>query len=261
MKLFFNFPSKSRPQKCLASLDNITSLIKSNNYQIIVTADIDDNTMCNDEMRDKINSFPNTKVIYGTSKGKVDAINKNIGLADIWDICLVHSDDMVFLKKGFDNDIREAFADGFRGLLHIPDGRVKYMRQDKHAIGFAQWVVNKHLQQPEEGGWKDNYNQYVLELNQRLITYPIMHVDYYRKFNYIYSPEYTSVFCDEEQQSVAKQLRQYKYVDKQIFEHQHYRHGFGQPDELMLHNDSEKMYLSDKAVYHKRLTENFGLNK
>lgn len=261
MKLFFNFPSRSRPDKCLSCLSNITSLISSDNYEIIVTADIDDNSMCNDIMRDKINAFPNTRVIYGTSKSKVDAINKNVGLADSPQIILVHSDDMFFLKKGFDNDIINAFLDGFRGLLHLPDGRVKYMRQDKHAIGFAQWVVNKHLQQPEEGGWKDNYNQYVLELNQRLITYPIMHVDYYRRFNYIYHPSYDSVFPDEEQQAVAKQLKQYKYVDIPILDHRHYRHGFGQPDELMLHNDSEKMYLADKAVYHKRLTENFGLNK
>lgn len=189
-------------------------------FIISLTLDIYDKTVIGDTFRDRLKPF-GSKVLpmYGFSKSKVDAINKNVWTVGSFSILCTHSDDFIFTKKGFDVDIIEAFQN-FSGLVHFPDGRV----------------------------------------NEKLCTYPIMSKDYYDKFSYVYHPEYKSVFCDNEQTEVAKLLGQYKYVDKHIMQHQHYRAGYGQPDELMKRNDSPEMYEHDGRIYYERKANNFGLN-
>lgn len=90
--------------------------------------------------------------------------------------------------------------------------------------------------------------------NEKLCTYPIMHVDYYNRFGWIYNPKYKSLFADQEQTEVAKRLGRYKYINnKMILQHQHPAWGFGQPDALLKYTESlwavdEQMYLSRKAL-------------
>lgn len=219
-KILYNFPSRERPEKVLACLENITSLGRHDNYQIIVTADLNDPSMCNDAMRDSIQSFPNTKVLYGTSENKISAINKNVGLADPdWSIICNHSDDMIFIKEGFDLEIIDGFSDGFSGLLHFPDGFV----------------------------------------NERLCTYTIMDRLYYEKFGYIYFGGYMSVFADNEQHDVAKILNAYKYVNKHILEHRHFVHGFGVKDALLERTEEKNNYQKDGQLYQERKRNNFYL--
>lgn len=122
MRITYNFASRERPDKFFACLDNITTMARHDDYEIIATLDVDDLLMCNSEVRDRIAQYPKAKAYYGISKNKIDAINKNISFATGQIICN-HSDDMVFIKEGFDLDILEAFDD-FKGLVHFPDQRV-----------------------------------------------------------------------------------------------------------------------------------------
>lgn len=214
-KILYNFPSRERPQKVLTCLENITTLAKHPYYQIIVTADLNDDSMCNDAMRDSIQSFPNTKVLYGTSQGKVDAINKNVGVAEPdWTILCNHSDDMVFIKEGFDLDIVEAFQD-FNGLVHFPDQVAK----------------------------------------DQLITYSMMHRDYYNQDGFIYHPDFQSVYCDNFQHNVAKARGKYKFVDKKILEHRHAIWGFGVADELLKKTEAPAVYQKDKETFQRLINE------
>lgn len=218
-KILYNFATRSRPAKAIACLDNITSMARHSDYEIIVTADFDDPSMFNDDIKDKVQSFPNTKILYGISTGKVNAINKNVGLAEQdWTILCNHSDDMHFIKEGFDLDIIEGFK-GFNGLLHFSDGFV----------------------------------------NERLCTYAIMSRDYYDSFGYIYFGGYMSVFCDNEQHEVAKILNAYKYADKRILEHRHFVHGFGQKDALLEITEDKVNYQTDGRLYQARKANNFYL--
>ncbi|MEO6305964.1 MAG: hypothetical protein ABIP51_22650 [Bacteroidia bacterium] len=217
MKISYNFPSRSRPDKCFKAIENILSLSRHDDFEIIITADMDDSTMCNNEVRDKLNSYLNTRVIYGNSKTKVEAVNQNAGLAT-GDIICTHSDDMTWIKEGFDLDILEGFSDGFRGLLHFPDQ-----------------VAKEHL-----------------------ITYPIMHKDYYKIDNFIYHPDFISVYCDNFQQYIAKSRNQYKFVNKQILEHRHAIWGFGEKDALLLKTEDPVNYAIDKQTLI-RLTQEFNI--
>jgi hypothetical protein len=93
--------------------------------------------------------------------------------------------------------------------------------------------------------------------NERLCTYSIMHVDYYKRFNYIYNPNYKSLWCDNESMEVAKILGRYKYVDEKILEHRHPAWGHGEKDAQ--YRKTEKFNILDKATYMRRKKINFGL--
>lgn len=218
-KILYNFACRNRKEKMFSAIENIIELSSTTNYLIQLSLDVDDIELTSPEVVSRINSYgSNVKAYWGISHSKISAINRDIMLGYPFDIVCTHSDDMVFVKHGFDVEIIKEF-NGFSGLLHFPDGRV----------------------------------------NERLCTYSIMDKGYYEKFKYIYYPEYKSVFCDNEQTDVAKILGMYKYVNKNIIEHRHYRAGYGEPDELMKHNDSPEMYRSDSEIYYRRKSINFGL--
>lgn len=219
MKLLYKFASRSRPHKLLACLDNIKSLSTHPDVQILITADLDDASMFNPEVRDAINLYPNVELLYGTSESKVNAINRDLEFYTDWDILINMSDDMEFIKHGFDSEIVRDFEiqNSLDILLHYPD----------QAAGKA------------------------------LITMAIMGRKYFERFNYIYHPAYKSLFCDNEQHEVAVKLGRYVYNKKRLFNHNHPAWGHGKPDDLMKHTES--FYAEDKATYEYRKSINFEL--
>lgn len=218
--ILFKLPSRERPSKCFAAIDNIISMIGEGvDYRIQLTLDLDDASMSNQDVRDRINSYgERVKAYWGTSTGKINACNRDMEFSGEWDILLLHSDDFVFTKLDFGKDILEAF-NGYSGLVHFPDG-------------FQ---------------------------NERLITYPMMTREYFNLFGYIYHNAYDSVYPDNEQMAVAKKLGRYKYVPTCIFLHQHYLAGFGRQDELSKKEDSPENYQKDRATFLRRKAINFDL--
>lgn len=265
MKITYLFPSRSRPEKFRACVDMITNLSASDNFEIIGVIDNDDKFK-EDYLRDQKPTY--TEV--GNRVGKIVACNAGIPHIDPQSeiICLM-SDDFKFTKKGFDDEIRNEYADGFKGLLHVSDGRVENEPQKLHAISFYAWMIKNEFVYEAPGysspHYDENYTLSILyemynrERKQRLVTFPIMHKEYLERFGYIYYPEYKSVCCDDEMTEVAKILGQYKWSEKNIMVHEHYRNGFGEPDELMQHNESPEFYQHDRELFAKRQSENFGI--
>lgn len=140
--------------------------------------------------------------------------------SDGWDILCGHADDMEWQVRGFDNVIRGEYESGFRGLLHIPEP-------------FAK---------------------------ERLITYPILHRDYYLKDGYVYYPFYDNVACDNEQHEVSVIRGQYKFLPSHgLLIHKHYIAGWGQPDALLEKTENPIGYAKDLRMFHYRKSINFGL--
>lgn len=221
-KILYNFASRSRPEKLIACLENITQLSRYPKFQIIVTADIDDETMTSPSIRDKVMSFPNTKIFYGTSTGKIDAINKNVSLADPdWSILVNMSDDFVFINDGFDLGIIKDMEEHFKntdGFLHYPDGS---------------------------------------PAKDLLCTMSIIGRMYYERFGYIYHPEYESVYADNEATVVAKNLGKYIFINRQFFCHLHPAWGLAVVDDLYKRNEDKIIYSKDHKTFIKRQRLNF----
>ena len=126
------------------------------------------------------------------------------------DIVVNMSDDMRFNKQGFDADIIKAFQVESDQFIHFPDGRV----------------------------------------NKVLPTMSIMGRSYYERFNFIYHPDYYSLWCDNEAMDVAQQLGRYKYIDLQIFSHEHPAWTGEPADALLMHTES--FFEIDQETYQRR---------
>lgn len=219
MTICYNYASRQRSDKFFAGLDNICQLSSSRAYFIVAKLDEDDHTMNNQEVRKRLESYPECIVKWGHSKSKIDAINRSLDNLPQFDILINFSDDMRFTVLGFDNVIREDMQQYFPdtdGFLHFPDD---YARE-------------------------------------RVATMAIMGRKYYERFNYIYHPAYYSLFCDDEQCDVAKALRKYVFINNPIIEHNHYVNAKAGKDALYCRNDT---YHSDKMIYEERKAKNFDL--
>lgn len=220
--ILIKFPSRSRPHKMFAALDNIQSMIGIDDFVIALAVDLDDSTVNNPEVKRRLAGYDNLLVYWGRSKNKIDALNRSIPMGVNWRYLVVTADDFWFVKKGFGkqiiSDFEQYFPDG-DAILHYPDGYV----------------------------------------NDKLLTLPVMGRKYYERTAYVYNPEYVSVRADREQQDVAQKLGKYKFIDVQIAEHQHYRWKGSEKDELNKVQDCPANYVKDKNTYNKRKLSNFGL--
>lgn len=204
--ILFKLATRSRPQKAKASIDNIINKCNSMNYTILVSIDEDDETMKDFDYKDD-----NVFIVKGTSKNKIDAINRDMDIFEGWKILINTSDDMVFQIKGFDDIIRQDFNGNYDKVLHYSDG-------------------NQH---------------------SNIMTMSIMGVDFYNRFKYIYHPDYKSLWCDVEATEVAWLLGKYEYMGDQkiLFRHMHPAWGLGEYDEQYKKTESREFWDSDYKVF------------
>lgn len=222
MKILIKFPTRGRPEKFLSTFNlyhNMCSDIE--NIIFLISIDIDDETMNNDKILNFLVTFKNTKVVLGNSKSKIDAVNRDIEkFEDDWDIILLASDDMIPQLIGYDDIIRSNM------LINYSDG------------DGILWFND---------GFQGN----------RLNTLCILGKKYYKRFNYIYHPEYKSCWSDNEFMMVGNILKRQTYIDQVIIKHEHPDWGYGSTD--FVHNNNVKDWQHDYSVYIKHLENNFGI--
>lgn len=193
------------------------------NFHINCTIDFDDYQMTDAEVIDRIRSNDehnpgSLSIGWGYSESKVHAINRQMPFVD-WDILCVMSDDMEITFYGFDQIIRQAFADSLDWLIHIPDN-------DAKGVLATMYIAGK---------------------------------DFYNRFGYIYNPAYKSLFCDNEIQEVAQKLGRYKYVDCPcLIFHANPAYGHQPKDEMFI-KQQEIGWTEDQETYNQRKANNFYL--
>src|SRR5690242_20597682 len=121
MKILYKYASRSRPERFFYGLDSIVKNAKHDHYIILCSFDADDETMNCRETSDALKKYDSVIPLFGTSKNKIDAINRDMEIVERWDILINMSDDMQFIKQGFDLDIIEDFGDNLDQFLHYPD--------------------------------------------------------------------------------------------------------------------------------------------
>jgi hypothetical protein len=220
MKLLIKFPTRGRKEKFFSVLDKYYSNLSDlDNTTFLISLDKDDTQMNNTEVVNKLKTYKNLKYFYGSSKNKVDAVNRDITKVNDWDIVLLASDDMIPQIEGYDELIRNEMSKTYSdtdGVLWFNDGNRK-------------------------------------DLN----TLCILGKKYYKRFNYIYNPEYKSTWCDNEFTEVGNILKKQKFIDQIIIKHEHPDWGFGGRDDIHRLNLENENY--DKSVFLKNKVINFGI--
>jgi hypothetical protein len=224
LTLLIKFPTRGRKEKFFSVLDQYIEFLEDKeNYSIIVSCDVDDTTMNQAEVIERLKNYKNLKYFFGNNKCKIEAVNGDISEDEKFDIVLLASDDMIPVKKGYDEVIR------------------KNMRQHFPDMDGILWFND---------GYQEN----------RLNTLCILGKEYYKRFKYIYNTEYKSLWCDNEFMHVGNMLKKQKYFSEIIIRHEHpASHKNIEEDEsyqLNLKYDS-----IDWTTYSKRKKENFNLNK
>lgn len=185
MNFLIKYASRGRSVWFIRAIENITSTIKTDKYQILVSADIDDSTMNHDDVKKFISLYPQVKIVYGKSESKIHAVNRDMEQADPWDVLINFSDDMFFIVHGWDKIMEEYHSQAF-----------------PHSLDFF-------------AHWNDGY------LGDKLPTMSIMGRAYYERDGYIYHPSYKSFSCDAEALYVSQMRERYHYFDKILFKHEH----------------------------------------
>jgi hypothetical protein len=165
---------------------------------------------------------PCITIISGPSSGKIGAINRDIPDPSSFDILLLASDDMIPIKKGYDAIIRQKMRQYFPdkdGVLWFNDG-------------YASFKLN---------------------------TLVICGSKYYSRFGYIYSPEYTSVWCDNEFMDEANKLGRQVYFDEVIIHHQHPSNNSNVKSDA-LYEKNEELWKLDEVVYNFRKFINYDIS-
>lgn len=224
-KILIKFPTRERPEKFFQVLNLYYQKAKDiNNIEFLISCDEDDSTMNNPDVIRRLNNSKkhiNLNYYFGNSKTKVQAINADVENCQNWDILLLASDDMIPVCDGYDQIIRDDMFTHHRN----GDGVLWY-----------------------NDGNRDDIN-----------TLCIFGKTYYERFNYIYNPEYTSLWCDNEFTEVSLFLGKCAKINKTIIEHAHPAYQKANFDRLYAKNESFSK--KDEDVYNKRKIKNFDLNK
>lgn len=219
MKILFKYASRSRPEKFFEGMDSIVNNLRdTENYHISCTLDMDDLTMNNIEVIQRIGQYKNTSIAWGLSEGKIHAINRDVPNYP-FGIIICMSDDMRFNTYGFDEMIRLDMQNHFPkcdGLLHYPDQDAKEILAVLYVAGRRWW---------ERRGKK------------------------------IYHYSYKSLWCDNEEMAVAQILGKYKYIGYSIVDHLCPGWGRGSKDEMYLRQ--EKDWDADQQNFNFRQSINF----
>jgi hypothetical protein len=219
MRLLIKFPTRNRPNKFLKVLNTYVKNLDDKTTKIIVSCDLDDDTMTEEHIKDVIGQYDNVTMFYGNNKSKIEAINADLDNVD-FDILLLASDDMIPVVKGYDTIIKNNMSK----LYPDTDG--------------VLW-------------FNDGYQ------GNKLNTLCILGKKYYDRFGYIYNPEYISVWSDNEFMDVGNILEKQTYFDEVIIQHQHPDWGFGNRDAIHTNNSVNES--KDKQTYIKRKEKNFYL--
>lgn len=183
--LLIKYPTRSRPEKFKEILQKyVFNLSGKYKVKFIISMDNNDPTCNNQNMRnflEKIKNSVDLEYIYGDSKNKIDACNRDIP-SDGWKVCILVSDDMTPRVKNYDE------------------------------------VIMKDMQQhfPDYDGCL-NYN--AGSAYPRVMVLSVTGNLYYKRFEYIYHRDYVSLFCDEEQTVVARSLNKMVDLNKKIITH------------------------------------------
>jgi len=213
MKIIIKIATKYRINQCVDLIQKCINYAETlDNIRIIVSVDEDDF----ESIKYLENNIIHNCVQYfvGPANGKIAAINRDIPESSKFDIIMNISDDMTPIYKNYDTLTIE---------------KMKEYYPDTDGVLF----------------FNDGY------LGPKLNTICILGAKYYARFNYIYQPDYKSLWCDNEFMKVAYDLNKQTYIHTTIFKHEHPANNRDIKSDI-LYDINQKYESKDKELFQKR---------
>ena len=225
-RLLIKIPTRSRPEQFFMVLDKFYAKLSGEiPYHFLITCDVDDTTMNNEHIINRLNSYVHLTYQFGRSKSKIEAYNYGIAQQE-FDILLAASDDMEPIVDGYDKIITQAM------LKHFPD---------------LDGILN----------YKDGYTD-----NSICNVMPIVGKKFFNRFGYLYYPGYVSLFCDNEIMLVSRILNKEAIFSDVIIRHNHpYNINPVNPDYDTLYLKNNDFYRSDMNIFNSRRERLFDIPK
>ena len=173
MNILVKYPSRERPHRFLDVLKGwVEKADDLNRIQFLFSFDTDDAKMREaSKWIEKLNI--NAVTVYGTSRSKVDAINRDFDKADPWDAVLVVSDDMWCVHQGWDSEIRRACMMHPDHLVWFPDQKQRSMCtlpcMDKAYYDRDGWVYDPRF----KSVFCDDLQTDIANQRERLVMVPL----------------------------------------------------------------------------------------
>lgn len=170
-RILYNIASRARPEALRQTLDNIIGMSTSDNYELLVKLDVDDNNEYG-----FLIGYVGIMLSIFSNKSKIQAINHRLDESVPGEIVVNLSDDQRFTVKGFDNIIREHCAKW--SFLHFPcdvEGRkvsvMSIMSRDYyeergyiyHPDYYSMWCDNEETERAKENGAYKFIDQQIFE--------------------------------------------------------------------------------------------------
>ena len=216
MRILYKFPSRSRPEKFINCLNNIFINQLYEDHLVLATLDEDDLTMNNVDMKEKMDRYDRLKYVFGKSENKIHAVNRDIEQAGEFDILVVMSDDMLFVEKGFDKIIIDAFRHPHPDIIFDYDQLIHFPDQHQGRNCMTMYMAGRK---------------------------------YYDRDKFIYDPRCKSLWADIISQETGQIRGKYKFVNKRIFNHLHPSFMDCKYDEQYLKTEGREVREHDYAVY------------
>ena len=135
------------------------------------------------------------------------------------------------------------------------------------SLAFGDWMIVVSDDSEPCESWPDKVYQatwqkrdWILKtqdgIQPWIITMPIMDMDYYQRFGYIYHPDYLHMFCDTELTCVAD-LTGRKIESNLLFPHKHYSVTKEKPDAINKRADAT--WAQGEKLFIQRANQKFGL--
>jgi hypothetical protein len=223
-RLLIKFPTRNRPEKFKAALGRYIAFLSGRHEaRFVITLDEDDPSMNNEAIRDWLDERARVADLvyhYGKSKTKIQAVNADLE-GEKGDVLLVASDDMIPVRRRYDAIVFKAFARFFPDF----DGAIRF------------WDGQRPKSDP-------------------LMTLAVIGFPLYRRFGYIYHPDYASVYADNEQTDLCLRMKRLAFSPVCIIRHEWTHEAF---DDLHARNESEETYRIDREVRDARRARGFDL--
>ncbi len=222
-KILVKFATRGRPQRFFDGMESIYSLCSQPDHiRVLITADLDDPLMNNNEVKERICQYKNAHIIYGVSQNKIHACNRDFDIMPEewmdWDIVANFSDDMRWTIFGWDDLIRTDFNQISPDFSHF----IAYLDPDTKGALSTLFISGR--------AWYD-------------------------MFGWIYDARYfKSLFCDNLVEDCAKRLGKYHYTGYSIYKHLNPSYGHLPKDEM--YEEQQRIgWDEDQKMYYKIINQ------